>query len=97
MKKVFDSVSPEDRRLRLLVMGLNPALGYGNGQDRFVEGALNLSGFGFRGLVKRGDLKVDGKSVATAGRPSISSSGKLLPLGSPWRPNPDNGELSLAV
>ena len=75
MKKVFDSVSPEDRRLRLLVMGLNPALGYGNGQDRFVEGALNLSGFGFRGLVKRGDLKVDGKSVATAGRPSVSSSG----------------------
>ena len=74
MKRVFDSVSPEDRRLELLVLGLNPALGYGNGQDRFVEGALNLSGFGFRGVVKKGDLKVDGKSVVTAGRPSVSLS-----------------------
>lgn len=70
MKKVFDPVPPIDRRLKLLVLGLNPALGYGNGQDRFVGGALNLSGFGFRGVVKKGDLKVNGKSVVTAGRPS---------------------------
>lgn len=75
MKKVFDSVPSNDRRLGLLVLGLNPALGYGNGQDRFVEGALNLSGFGFRGVVKRGDLKVDGKCVVKAGRPSASISG----------------------
>jgi leucyl aminopeptidase (aminopeptidase T) len=75
MKKVFDSIPPNDRRLRLLVLGLNPDLGYGNGQDRFVEGALNLSGFGFRGVVKGGNLKVDGKSVVTAGRPSVSSHG----------------------
>ena len=75
MKKVFDAASSKDRRLELLVLGLNPALGYGNGQDRFVQGALSLSGFGFRGVVKRGDLKVDGKSVVMAGRPSASLSG----------------------
>lgn len=72
MKKVFESVPPEDRKLKLLVLGLNPALGYGNGQDRFVEGALNLSGFGFRGVVKKGDLKASGRSVVEAGRPSVS-------------------------
>jgi len=73
MKKVFDAAPPGDRRLELLVVGLNPALGYGNGQDRFVQGALNLSGFGFRAVVKKGDLKVDGKSVVTAGRPMVSA------------------------
>jgi leucyl aminopeptidase (aminopeptidase T) len=68
MKKIFDSVPPEERKLKLLVLGLNPELGYGLGQDRFVEGALTLGGFGFRGLVKRGTLKVGGSSVVAVGR-----------------------------
>ena len=72
MKKAVGSLPPEDRRLKLLVLGLNPELDYGNGQDRFVGGALNLSGFGFRGVVKKGDLRVVGKSVVAAGRPSVT-------------------------
>ena len=71
MKKVFDSVSPKDRRLELLALGLNPALGYGNGQDRFVEGSITLGGFGFRGQVKKGTLKVAGADVAINGRLSV--------------------------
>lgn len=68
MNKIFDSVPPEERRLRALILGLNPELGYGLGQDRFVQGALNLGGFGFRGLVKKGTLKIDGSRVVTEGR-----------------------------
>ena len=68
MKKIFASVPPEERSLKLLVLGLNPELGYGLGQDRFVEGALNLGGFGFRGLVKKGTLNVKGSDVVKGGR-----------------------------
>lgn len=68
MKKLVDSVSPEKRRLRLLTVGLNPGLGYGWGLDRFVGGSLALSGFGFRGQVKKGTLKVAGSSIVTGGR-----------------------------
>jgi leucyl aminopeptidase (aminopeptidase T) len=68
MKKIFDSVLPEKRRLRFLIVGLNPEMKYGLGQDRFVGGAVNLGGFGFRGLVKRGTLKVAGTTVVAEGR-----------------------------
>jgi leucyl aminopeptidase (aminopeptidase T) len=68
VKKIFDSVLPEKRRLRFLIVGLNPEMKYGLGQDRFVEGALNMGGFGFRGLVKKGTLKVAGATVVADGR-----------------------------
>ncbi len=68
MRRIFDSVPPEKRRLSLLVVGLNPKLGYGLGQDRFVEGSLSIGGFGLRGLVKKGTLKVGGSKVVTDGR-----------------------------
>lgn len=68
LKKVFDSVPPEDRRLKVVLVGLNPEQGYGYGQDRFVAGSVTLGGFGFRGQVKKGTLKVAGSSVVSNGR-----------------------------
>ena len=58
MKKLFDAVPPDDRRVSLLGIGLNPALRPGYGQDRLVRGAVTISGFGFTGLVSRGRLAV---------------------------------------
>jgi leucyl aminopeptidase (aminopeptidase T) len=68
VKRLLDNVTPEERKLKLLILGLNPEMGYGFGQDRFVGGAMTLGGFGFRGLVKKGTLKVEGSSVVTGGR-----------------------------
>lgn len=68
IKRILDSVLPEKRRLSTLIVGLNSEMKYGLGQDRFVEGALNIGGFGFRGLVKKGTLKVGGTTVVADGR-----------------------------
>ena len=71
MKKVIDAVSPERRTLKLLAVGLNPELGYGWGQDRFVAGSVTLAGFGFRGQVKKGTLRVGGSAAVQAGRLAV--------------------------
>lgn len=76
MKKLLDFVPPEQRRLKLVAIGLNPELGYGWGQDRFVAGSITLAGFGLRGQVKRGTLKVAGTAVVTDGRLSVWPDGK---------------------
>jgi leucyl aminopeptidase (aminopeptidase T) len=62
LRKLFEEVSPQDRRLTLIGIGLNPVLGYGYAQDRFVRGAVTVAGFGFTGLVSKGRLNV-GSSV----------------------------------
>ena len=61
--KLLSSVPPEERKLTLLGIGLNPALGFGYGQDRFVKGAVTLSGFGFTGLVSKGRMKVGASAL----------------------------------
>lgn len=71
MKKILDPIPPEEKRLKLVVVGLNPELDYGWGQDRFVEGSITLGGFGFRGQVRKGTLKVAGAGVVTGGRLSV--------------------------
>jgi leucyl aminopeptidase (aminopeptidase T) len=68
VKKLIGSVPPAERRLKLLSVGLNPELGYGWGQDRFVEGSVSLGGFGFRGQVKKGTLNVEGSGIVSSGR-----------------------------
>ena len=68
MKKLIDSLSPDKRRLKLTTVGLNPELGYGTGQDRFVRGSVTLGGFGLRAQVKKGTLKVAGSGVVSSGR-----------------------------
>ncbi|MDE1852319.1 MAG: hypothetical protein KGI38_01095 [Thaumarchaeota archaeon] len=68
VKKIFDAVLPEKRNLSTLGVGLNPELAYGVGHDRFVEGSVTLSGFGFTGLVKKGTLSIAGSKVLENGR-----------------------------
>jgi leucyl aminopeptidase (aminopeptidase T) len=63
LRKLIDAVAPEKRRLTLVGVGLNPSLGYGYGQDRFVRGAVTLAGFGFTGLVSKGQLNVGSSSI----------------------------------
>jgi leucyl aminopeptidase (aminopeptidase T) len=62
LRKLFEDVPPQERRLTLVGIGLNPVLGYGYGQDRFVREAVTLAGFGFTGLASKGRLNV-GSSV----------------------------------
>jgi leucyl aminopeptidase (aminopeptidase T) len=60
---------PEDRRrLDTLIIGLNPQLPYGFGQDRFVAGAISLAGFGITGVVSKGTLTVNGQAVVEKGK-----------------------------
>jgi len=68
IKKLINSVTPEKRRLKLLTVGLNRELGFGWGQDRFVQGSVSLGGFGFRAQVKKGTLRVSGSPVVANGR-----------------------------
>jgi len=63
LRKLFDGVAPEERRLTLLGIGLNPVLKYGYGQDRFVRGAVTLAGFGFTGLVGKGRVNVGSSNI----------------------------------
>ena len=58
----------EARTLSYLTVGLNPKLAYGLAVDRFVQGSIGISGFGFVGIVRKGSLKVDGTPVVTNGR-----------------------------
>ncbi|MDE1857751.1 MAG: aminopeptidase [Thaumarchaeota archaeon] len=67
VKKMLEAVPPEKRTLKLMTVGLNPALKYGAGQDRFVGGSVTLAGFGFRGQVKKGALRAGGSAVVSAG------------------------------
>jgi len=63
LRKLFDALPPDDRRVNFLGIGLNPALRLGNGQDRFVRGAVVVAGFGFTGLVSRGRLSIGGTHI----------------------------------
>lgn len=58
LERLLGSVPSEKRRLTLIGVGLNPALGYGYGQDRFVKGAVTLAGFGLTCVVQKGRLSV---------------------------------------
>jgi leucyl aminopeptidase (aminopeptidase T) len=65
-KKILDQLvndQPQDQRnVAGLVVGLNPALEYGDAQDRFVSGSVALTGLEFTGIVRNGTLRT-GKSV----------------------------------
>ncbi len=63
LEKLVGALAPEKRRLSLIGIGLNPALGFGYGQDRLVRGAVTLAGFGFTGLVSRGSLNVGSSRI----------------------------------
>jgi leucyl aminopeptidase (aminopeptidase T) len=58
LRRLFEEVPPQNRRLTLVGIGLNSVLRYGYAQDRFVRGAVTVAGFGFTGLVSKGRLNV---------------------------------------
>ena len=68
LKNLVEALPAEKRRAELLTVGLNPAFGFGWGQDRFVEGSLTLAGFGLTGVVKKGALSVAGSKIVADGR-----------------------------
>lgn len=68
LKKLFDPIPAEERRLELLGIGVNPRFAYGLGQDRFVSGSVTVAGFGLTGAVKKGNLRVEGSKVTENGR-----------------------------
>ena len=61
--KLVGALAPEKRRLTLVGIGLNPALKFGYGQDRFVRGAVTLAGFGFTGSVGRESLDLGSSRI----------------------------------
>jgi leucyl aminopeptidase (aminopeptidase T) len=63
LRQLIDVVAPEERRLTLIGIGLNPMLEYGYGQDRFVKGSVTLAGFGFTGLVDNGKMTLGSSSI----------------------------------
>jgi aminopeptidase len=65
---ILEALPEEKRKLTLMTVGLNPDLGYGFGQDRFVSGAVGISGFGFTGVVQRGALSVNGQPIVEKGK-----------------------------
>ena len=56
LEKVLKGVPEEKRRVVLMGVGVNPALRYGFGQDRFVRGTVTLAGLGFTPVVKSASL-----------------------------------------
>ncbi|MDA4128412.1 MAG: aminopeptidase [Thaumarchaeota archaeon] len=65
--EILKSVEESNRALSLLTIGLNDKLGFGLGLDRFVEGSIAISGFGFVGILRRGTLAVDGSPIVARG------------------------------
>lgn len=67
LERLLNSVPEEKRKLMLTSVGVNPALRYGLGQDRFVRGTVTLGGLGFNAVVKKADLSVAGSPVVSQG------------------------------
>ncbi|MDG6902360.1 MAG: aminopeptidase [Nitrososphaerota archaeon] len=59
---------PQERRtFSDIVMGLNPSLKQGCGQDRLVEGAITLFGM-FQGTTNKGSLEANGRLLVDSGK-----------------------------
>ncbi|MDA4129131.1 MAG: aminopeptidase [Thaumarchaeota archaeon] len=71
-KKMLDSLisdQPEsEREVSSLIIGLNPAIRYGYGQDRFVEGSIGLSGLEFTGILRKGTLRANQSKLVEKGK-----------------------------
>lgn len=68
LEQIVGSLPEEKRTLSLMTIGLNPVLAYGYGQDRFVTGAIGLSGFGFSCVINKGTLNVGGQQIVEKGK-----------------------------
>ena len=72
MSKLIEAVPEERRSVSTLVVGLNPKMKFGFGQDRFVAGSVVLAGFGFLGVARRASLSSDEKPLVVDGRISAA-------------------------
>jgi len=67
LDKVLKGVPEEKRRVTLMGVGVNPALHYGYGQDRFVRGTVTLAGIGFTPVMKNASLSSGGVKMLSRG------------------------------
>ncbi len=67
LRKLGEVIPEKNRSLSEVMIGLNPAMKFWNGQDRFPAGSVSL-GIGFTGIVRNGTLTAGGKALVKAGR-----------------------------
>jgi leucyl aminopeptidase (aminopeptidase T) len=66
--KALEEVIPEKGRVpSTVIVGLNPAMKFGYGQDRFPSGSITVL-VGFSGIVRKGTLAVGGRAIVRNGR-----------------------------
>jgi len=68
LNQLVEAVPEEERKLTVLIVGINPRMDYLFGQDRMVAGAVNVGGFGFTACMRGADLTVGGRKVVTGGK-----------------------------
>jgi leucyl aminopeptidase (aminopeptidase T) len=67
-QKLLDQLlSNKENSMKIVTVGFNPVLEFGNGQNRFVQGCISIGGFGFTGFVKKGTLTVSEKTIVKDG------------------------------
>jgi leucyl aminopeptidase (aminopeptidase T) len=67
-KRELEEVLPPKARVpATVIVGVNPKMKFGFGQDRFPSGAITV-GVGVAGVVRGGSLTVDGRAVVREGR-----------------------------
>jgi aminopeptidase len=69
LDSLINNQPESQRKLEAVTIGLNPLLRYGYGQDRFVMGAVGISGLDFTGMLRKGTLR--------AGEDLLVQNGKL--------------------
>ena len=67
IRKLAEVLPEKSPKLTALVVGLNPAMKFGFGQDRFPSGSVSLL-LGFTGIVRRADLQIGGTKLVKGGR-----------------------------
>jgi leucyl aminopeptidase (aminopeptidase T) len=68
LDSLINDQQESERKISELTIGLNPLVHYGYGQDRFVSGALGISGLEFTGIVRNGTLRADQKVLIEKGK-----------------------------
>jgi leucyl aminopeptidase (aminopeptidase T) len=67
LAKLLEPVSQSKRRLSTIGLGVNPAMKYGLGQDRFVGGAVFLVGLGFNVFARKATVAAGGSKLVSQG------------------------------
>lgn len=68
LDELLSDLPDEKRKLSMITLGLNAAIPYGYAQDRFVSGAVSLSGFGFTAVSAKPSLAVGPNTIIAKGK-----------------------------